>query len=201
MRKSHKAYFSGFFLLQTSVIINGQPAQIVPNKQGWLTLRCSSTNAAVTFDEVYTKVTEVLHMFSGIEVSNYWCNDVPLFQLNVSSTDSLQKLLKSNSKLQKELTAQISQLFEKGSHVQLQPKVFLILPGVSSCNGKIIHVTPENAVQSMMHWEESAAFTFQDIFQQWNDHSRKNESSLGELVSIIIFVAYCACAAKALPGH
>ena len=187
LRKNHKAYFRGFFLLRTSMIINGQPAQIVPNKQGWLTLRCSKTNAAVTFDDFYTNITEVLKKYRGIEVSNYWCNDVPLFQLNISSTDSLQKLLNSKSRLQKELTAQISQLFEEGSHVQLQPQVFLILPGASYSEGKIVHVTPDNAVQSMMHWEGSAAFTFYDIFQQWSDHSRRNEPSLGELVFMYIY--------------
>ena len=179
LRKNHKAYFRGFFLLRTSVIINGQPAQIGPNEQGWLTLRCPTTNAAVTFDDLYTKVSTTMQNYNGIQITNYWCDAVPLFQLNVGSSDSLRKLLKPKSKLQKELTEQISQLFKKAGQVQLQPQVFLVLPSASGGSGKIVHVTADNAAQSMAEWEGSAAFTFQDVFQQWDDHSRRNEPTLG----------------------
>ena len=177
--KNHKAYFRGFFLLRTSVIINGQPAQIGPNEQGWLTLRCPTTNAAVTFDDLYTKVSAAMQKYNGVDITNYWCDNTPLFQLNVSSTDSLQKLLKSRNKLQKDLTEKISQLFRK-SQVQLQPQVFLVLPSASGGNGMIVHVTADNAAQSMAQWKGSAAFTFQDVFHQWEDHCMKNEPTLGE---------------------
>lgn len=113
LRKNHGAFFRGFFLLRTPVIINGQPAQVVSNKQGWLTLGCPTTNDAVTFDVLYTKVSAAVQKYIGIHICNYWCNDSPLFQLNVSSTDSLQKLLRSKSNVQKELTEQISKLFKK----------------------------------------------------------------------------------------
>ena len=179
LRKTYTAYFRGFFLLRTSVIINGQPAQIGPNEQGWLTLRCPTTNAAVTFDDLYTKVSAATQKYNGIQITNFWCDAVALFQLNVSSTDSLKKLLKSKNKLQKELTEQMSQLFKEETQVQLQPEVFLILPSASGGNGKIVQVTADNAAQSMAEWEGSAAFTFQDVFQQWDDHSRRNEPTLG----------------------
>ena len=179
MRKNHRAYFRGFFVLRVSVIINGQPAQIGPNEQGWLTLRCSTTNASITFNDLYTKITAVMQKYGGIHISNYWCDSTPLFQLNVSSTDSLQKLLKSKSKLQKELTAQMSQLFKK-NQVQLQPQVFLILPSGSSSDGKVVNVTIDNAAQSMAEWERSAAFTFQDVFQKWDARFRRNEPTLGQ---------------------
>ena len=179
LRKNHKAYFRGFFLLRTSVIINAQPAQIGPNEQGWLTLRCPTTNAAVTFDDLYTKVSGAMEKFNGIQITNFWCDAIPLFQLNVSSIDSLKKLLKSQSKLQKELTEQLSQLFKEEAQVHLQPEVFLILPSASAGSGKIVRVTTDNAAQSMAEWEGSAAFTFQDVFQQWDDHSRRNEPTLG----------------------
>ena len=171
-------YFRGFFLLRLSVIINGQPAEIAPNEQGWLTLRCPTTLASVTFNDLYTKVTGAIEKYNGIHISNYWCDDTPLFQFNVSSTDSLQKLLMSKSKLQKELTAQISRLFKK-NQVHLQPQVFLVLPSASGGSGKMVQVTADNAAQSMAEWEGSAAFTFQEVFQQWSDHSRRNEPTLG----------------------
>ena len=166
-------------------MINGQPAQIGPNEQGWLTLRCPTTNASITFDDLYTTISRTMQKYNGIQITNYWCDAVPLFQLNVSSTDSLRKLLKTKTKLQKELTEQISQLFKKDAQVHLQPQMFLILPSASGGSGKIVHVTADNAAQSMAEWEGSAAFTFQDVFQQWDDHSRRNEPTLGELVFLM----------------
>ena len=186
VRKNYKAYFRGFFLLRTSVLINGKPAQIGPNEQGWLTLRCPTTNAAVTYDDLYTKVSATVQKYCGIDILNYWCDDAPLFQLNVSSSDHLQKLLKSKTKLQKELTEKISQLFKKKAQVHLQPQVFLVLPSASGGSGKMVHVTADNAEQSMVEWEGSAAFTFQDVFQQWNDHSRRNEPTLGQFFFLCI---------------
>ena len=177
-RKNHKAYFSGFFLLRTSVIISGLPAEIALNEQGWLTLRCPTTKVSVTFHDLYSKVTAAMQKYNGIDICNYWCDDVPLFQLSVSSTDSLQKLLSSKNKFEKELAAQLSKSFKK-TQVEVQPQVFLVLPSASGGSGKIVHVTADDAAQSMAEWEGSAAFTFQDVFQQWHDHSRRNEPTLG----------------------
>lgn len=182
LRKSHKAYFRGFFLLHLSVIINGQPSQVGPNEQGWLTLRCPGTNTEVTFNDLYTCASTAIKNFGGIDISNYWCDDVPLFQLNISSADSLQKLVSTRCKLQGELTAQISQMFKTETQVQVQPKVFLILPSTFDTKGQIIHVLPDNAIQCIELWERSAAFTFQDVFQQWSDHIRRMEPILGQLV-------------------
>lgn len=176
LKKNHKTYFRGFFLLRVLVIIDGQPAQI---EQGWLTFRSSTTKVAVTFYDLCAKVSAAMQKYS-IQITNYFCDDAPLFQLNVSSASHLQKLLDSMSKLQEELTTQISLLFKKKTQVHLLPQVYLILPSASNSNGKIIHVTADNAVQSMALWEGSAAFTFQDIFQQWNDYSSKNEPILGQ---------------------
>jgi len=177
--KNHKAYFRGFFLLRTSVIINGQPAQIGPNEQGWLTLRCPTTNAAVTFDDLYTETSAAVKKYSGLHTSNYWCDDAPVFQLSVSSTDSLKKLLRSKSQLHKQLTSNISRKFKKEPQVQLQSDVFFVLPSASDSDGQIVHVTLDNAAECMGRWERSAVFTFQDIFQQWNDHSWRIEPTMG----------------------
>lgn len=179
LRKNHKAYFKGFFLLHLSVIINGQPALVYQNEQGWLALRCPSTNAAVTFSDLYTNVSTTIQEYSGIKISNYWCDHAPLFQLNISSSESLQKLVSTKCKLQRELAVQISQMFKTETLVQVQPQVFLILPGAFNTKGQIIRVLPNNAVQCMALWERSAAFTFQDVFQQWSDHLRRTEPTLG----------------------
>ena len=181
LRKKHKAYFRGFFILRTALLINGQPAEVGPNEQGWLTLRCPNPNAEVTFDDLYTKVSATVEKCSGLHISNYWCDDVPVFQLNVSSADDLKKLLHSKSQLQKQfqLASKFSQMFKREPQVQLQSDVFLVLPSASGSDGQIVHVTLDNAVECMAQWERSAAFTFQDIFQQWNDHSWRTEPTMG----------------------
>ena len=179
MRKNHKAYFRGFFLLRTPLFINGQPAQTGPNEEGWLTLRCPTTKVEVTFNNFYTDVSAGVEQCSGLHISNYWCDDVPVFQLNVSSADDLKKLLHSKSQLQKQLATKLSQMFKREPQVQLQSDIFLVLPSASGSDGQIVHVTLDNAAECMTRWERSAAFTFQDIFQQWNNHSWRTEPTLG----------------------
>ena len=191
LRKNHKAYFRGFFLLRTTVVVNGQPAQIGPNEQGWLTLRCPTTNAAVTFNDLYAEVSAAVEKCSGIEITLYWCDNVPVFQLNVNSADDLKKLLRSKSQLQKQLTTKLSQMFKKEAQVQLQSDIFLVLPSASGSDGQIVHVTLDNAAECMARWERSAAFTFQDIFQQWNDHSAKTEPTLGMSVEHDTKLLHC----------
>ena len=179
LRKNNKAYFRGFFLLRTPLLINGQPAQTGPNEQGWMTLRCPTTNAAVTFDDLYTEVSTAVKKYSGLHISNYWCDDVPIFQLNVNSANDLKKLLRSKCQFQKELTSKLSQMFKREPQVQLQSDIFLVLPSASGSDGQIVHVTLDNAAECMARWERSAAFTFQAIFQQWADYSWKTEPKLG----------------------
>ena len=164
------------------LLINGQPAEVGPNKQGWLTLRCPTTNAEVTFDELYTKVSAIVENHSGVHISNYWCDDVPIFQLNIISANDLKKLLRSKSQLQKQLqlTSKLSHMFKK-TQVQLQSDIFLVLPSASDGDGQIVHVTLDNAEECMARWERSAVFTFQDIFQQWNEYSWRTEPTLGML--------------------
>jgi len=116
---------------------------------------------------------------SGLHISNYWCDDVPVFQLNVSSADNLKKLLCSKSQLQKQLTSNLSRMFKKRSQVQLQSDVFLVLPSASDSDGQIVHVTLDNAAECMARWERSAVFTFQAVFKQWNDHSWRTEPTMG----------------------
>ena len=143
LSKNHKAYFRGFFLLRTPLLISGHPAEIGPNDQGWLTLRCPTTSVAITFNDMCTEVSAAIEKCSGLHISNYWCDDVPIFQLDVTSADSLKTILHSRSQLQKQLTTKLLQMFSKDSLVQLD--IFLVLPSASDKDGEIVQVTLDNA--------------------------------------------------------
>ena len=165
--------------MRTPLLINGQPVQTGPNEEGWMALRCPTTKVEATFSDLYTEVSATVEKCSGLHISNYWCDDVPVFQLNVSSADDLKKLLHSKSQLQKQLISKLSKMFKKEAQVQLQSDIFLVLLSASNNDGQIVHVTLDNAVECVARWKRSAAFTFQDIFQQWNDQSPNTEPTLG----------------------
>lgn len=181
LSKNHKTYFRGFFLLRTPLHISGHPAEIGPNDQGWLTLRCPTTSMAVTFNDLCTEVSVAVNKCSGLHISNYWCDDVPIFQLDITSTDSLKKILHSENQLQKQLTTSLSQMFNKDTQVQLGLEIFLVLPSASDRDGEIVQVTLDNAEECMAQWERRAAFTLQAI---GNDHRWRAaaEPTLGTLV-------------------
>ena len=149
LRKNHKAYFRGFFLLRTPLLISGQPAQTGPNEQGWMTLTCPTAEVAVTFGDFYTEISASVKKYSGLHISNYWCDDVPVFQLSIGSVESLKKLLSSKSQLQKQLISKLSKMLKK-TPVQLQSDIFLVLPSASDGDGQIVHVTLDNAEECMV---------------------------------------------------
>lgn len=105
--RPHTTLYSSFFLLRMPVTINDQPAQVGTDDKGWLTLNCRYPKAEVTFDSLITDVNEVLQSH-GLEcISNYWCEEVPLFELKISSQGELKKLVDLEEKIQEELATKI----------------------------------------------------------------------------------------------
>ena len=135
---------------------------------------------AVTFNDLCTEVSAAIEKCSGLHISNYWCDDVPIFQLDVTSADSLKKILHSKNQLQKQLTTKLLQMLNKDTQVQLD--IFLVLPSASDKDGEIVQVTLDNAEECMTQWERRAAFALQAI---GNDHSWTTaaEPTLGKSVT------------------
>ena len=101
-------YYKNFFLLRTEVAVNDHHAQVGVDEKGWLTLNCRNPSVGVTFDSLVTDVSEVLQQHGLPAVSNYWCEEVPLFELKVTSRNELQTLLKLEGKIREELALKIN---------------------------------------------------------------------------------------------
>ena len=96
-------YYKNFFLLRTEVVVNDHHAQVGVDEKGWLTFNCRNPSVGVTFDSLVTDVSEVLQQHGLLAVSTYWCEEVPLFELKVTSRNELQTLLNLEGKIREEL--------------------------------------------------------------------------------------------------
>lgn len=184
---TYKTYHKNFFILRTDVVVNGQQAQVDVDENGWLTLNCRNPKVGVTFDALVTEVNDVLHQHGLHGISNYWCEDVPLFELKGTSPNELQKLLSLEGEIQKELALKINMKMKtalqhsamSGSppslHVLVQPQLYLLIPDYTHMDGKLIPITKTNISECMTLFGESMLFDFGAVFRaSRNNSSRKN---------------------------
>ena len=170
-------YYKNFFLLRTEIVVNGQHTQVGVNEKGWLTLNCRNPNVGVTFDSLVTDVSEVLQQHGLPAVSNYWCEEVPLFELKGTSQNELQKLLNLEGKIREELALKINsrmkaQLEHSASaapppdlHVVVEPQLYLIIPDHTHMDGKPIRIENKNFAECMALFGESGLFDFGAVFR------------------------------------
>lgn len=184
---TYKTYHKNFFILQTEIVVNGQQAQVDVDENGWLTLNCRNPKVGVTFDTLVTDVNEILRQHGLHGISNYWCEDVPLFELKGTSQNELQKLLSLEGEIQKELALKINMKMKtslqhsatSGSppslHVLVQPQLYLLIPDYTHMDGKLIPITKTNISECMTLFGESMLFDFGAIFRaSRNNSGRKN---------------------------
>lgn len=185
---TYKTYHKNFFLLRTDIVINGQRAQVDVDEKGWLTLNCRNPKVGVTFDSLVTDVNEVLQQHGLHSISNYWCEDAPLFELKGTSRNELEKLLSLEGEIQKELALKINMrmktLLQQSSattssspslHVLVQPQLYLLIPDYTHMDGKLIQITETNITECMTLFGESLLFDFGAVFRaSRNNSGRKN---------------------------
>ena len=104
---THTTYYQNFFLLRVPLMISGQLTHITSD-DGHLTIGCRYPPLSITFDSLIIEVDTVMKKYGLEGVSNYWCEDVPLFELKFSSQDCLKRLLHSEEKVQNELASRIA---------------------------------------------------------------------------------------------
>ena len=159
------------------MVINGQLAVVESDKKGWLTLNSRNPKVGVTFDSLVTDVNEVLRSHGMEGVTNYWCEEAPLFELKVSSHSDLKKLLHLEKKIKKDFASKIAakmitQLQSPDQstpppslHVQVQPQVFPLVPSCATNNVRITRISKENIAICMSLFGDSKMFEFEAIFR------------------------------------
>ena len=158
--RPHTTYYKNFFLFRVPIIISGQPAQVGIDDRGWLALNSRYPGVGVTFDSLIHDVREVLQEHGAGDVSNFWCEEAPLFELKITTPNELKKLLtceKIKSKLASRIATRMMAQLQPPDHcaspppslhVQVQPQVHLLIPGKES-DGNAILINEENMGECM----------------------------------------------------
>ena len=149
----------------------------------------------MTFDSLVTDVSEVLQQYGLPAVSNYWCEEVPLFELKGTSRNELQKLLNLEGNIREELALKINsrmraQLEPSGSatpppdlHVLVEPQLYLISPDHTYMDGIPIRIENKNFAECMALFGESGVFDFGAIFRASRDNPERQDT--GTHISVV----------------
>ena len=166
----HTGYHLTFFVLKTPLMMNGQPAQITSD-DGYLTLSCRYPPVSITFDSLITEVDAVVKKYGLEGVSNYWCEEAPLFELKLSSQHGLRKFLRLQDQVQKELASRITAALAQ-RHQSADPivviahtEVHMLTPRPERKDAQVLLVTSENLDTCTTIWRESEVFNFGALYR------------------------------------
>ena len=170
----HTAYHLNIFLLRVHLTINDQPAQISSDR-GHLTIGSRYPPVSITFDSLTTEVETIVKKYDLKGVSNYWCEDVPLFELKVPSHEDLKRLLRSEERVQKDLETRITAMLTQQQQQSPEPvepvavyadaEVYMLTPLPEGKDASITRVTSENLAKCTTEWRESEVFNFGALFR------------------------------------
>ena len=167
----YTTFYQSFYLLRVPLHIGGQPAQIAISNDGHLTIGCRYPAVSITFNSLTSEVDTIVKKYGVEGVSNYWCEDVALFELRLSSHDNLKKFLCSEEKVQKELESRITAKLAQQQRspepvaVYAHTEVYMLTPRPESNDARIVRVTSENLATCTTLWRESEVFNFGALFR------------------------------------
>ena len=174
----YTTFYQSFYLLRVPLSIGDQPAQITISDKGHLTIGCRYPAVSITFDLLTSEVDSIVKKYGVEGVSNYWCEDVPLFELRTSSYDNLKKFLCSEEKVQKELESRVAAKLAQQERspepvaVYAHTKVYMLTLRPESNDARIVQVSSENLATCTTFWRESEVFNFGALFRAFRmDHS------------------------------
>ena len=167
---SHTTYHRNVFLLRLYLTINDQPALISSDK-GHLTIGSHYPSVSITLNSLTTEVDTIVQNYGLEGVSNYWCEDVPLFELKVPSQNNLKRLLHSEERVQKEFESRITAMLAQQQQspepvaVYADAEVYMLSPLPEGKDASITRVTSENLAKCAAEWKESEVFNFGALFR------------------------------------
>ena len=172
----YTTFYQSFYLLRVPLSIGGQPAQIAISNKGHLTIGCRYPAVSITFDSLTTEVDTIVKKYGVEGVSNYWCEDVALFELKPSSQNNLKRFLRSAEKVQNELASRVAAMLaekQRSSQRLSQPvtvyahtEVYMLTPRPETKDAHVIRVSSENDLATVTTiWKESEVFNFEVLFR------------------------------------
>ena len=194
---SRTTYHQSLFLLRAPLIISGQPAQITSDK-GHLIVGSRYPAVSITFDSLTTEVDTIVKKYGAEGVSNYWCEDnVPLFEIKLSSQNNLRKLLRSEAKMQNELASRVAAMLAQQRKspdlvaVYAHTEVYMLTPRPETKDAHVIRVSSEEDLTTCTTlWKESEVFNFEVLFRAFrmDRNTIPNQGNTAELKMVTILL-------------
>ena len=163
----HSCYYQDFFLLRTSVTIDGDVPEIrVENGIPVLHTRDRFRIKDVSLPQLSNKVGPILFRFGVYHVDTFYYDNVPLFSITFFSRNNIRKFLSSMAEVQPLLANELQQIVIGNASIQVIVKIecrlFLVTLHSSLGNKpKAYHITLENYLQYIVEWEQSRLFHFE----------------------------------------
>lgn len=150
-------------------MISGQLTHITSD-DGHLTIGCRYPPLSITFDSLITEVDTVMKKYGLEGVSNYWCEETPLFEIKFSSQHGLRKFLRSQEQVQTELASRITAALAQ-RHRSADPivvlahtEVHMLTPRPERKDAEVLVVTSENLDTCVTIWRENEVFNFGALY-------------------------------------
>ena len=204
---AYSTYYGSFFVLRMAVTINGQQAVIEYSLSGELTLNSRNPKHGIPFSSIFADLEAVLKKNGVTGVGNFFCEDVPLYEVVFSSNHTLRNFLRSKPKVQSELASLFSSKFQPSlpptSPSQpipafVETNLFLISPDMVKKDARIVHVTPENCSTCMSLWKESELFDFDSLFRVYRLDPSKLPGQGKRISSCCMFSCYTVIAIRCI---
>ena len=164
---SPHTYHLNFFLLRVPFSVCGQPAEITTD-DGHLTIGCRYPPVSIAFDSLVTEVDNTVKKYGLGRVSNYWCDDAPLYELKLLSQDDLRRLFRSEASVRNELAFRIADMLAKTSSITVEvhanTELYMLTPRPESKDARIIRVSSEKDLDTCITIWESEVFNFEGLF-------------------------------------
>ena len=168
----YTTFYQSFYLLRVPLSIGGQPAQITISNKGHLTIGCRYPAVSITFDSLTTEVDTIVKKYGVAGVSNYWCEDVALFEFKPSSQNNLKRFLHSAEKVQNELASRVAAMLAEKQRssepltVYAHTEVYMLTPRPETKDAHVIRVSSEKDLATVTTiWKESEVFNFEVLFR------------------------------------
>lgn len=165
----HSCYYQDFFLLRTSVTIDGHAPKIRA-ANGIPVLQFKDVSLGLP--RISNKFGPILFRFGVYHLDTFYYVNVPLFSIMFFSRNNVRKFLSSMGEVQPLLANELAEMITGNAStpvkVEVECRLFLVtLHSSADYRPKAHQVTLENFLQYIMEWEQSRLFHFESsIFDE-----------------------------------
>ena len=167
----HTSYHNDFFLLKTTVTVNGENTSVKEGRYEEPTLVYGSTISAKLWLIAHS-ISPILHKFGVYHLDTFYYEQSPLFHVAFGSEQRLKKFLLETELIKHAMQLELLSTFltSDTSHnllVEVHPELFLVSPNQQNVKGADLNlITAENCSTFAEQWKNSKLFDFGSLYQE-----------------------------------